>query len=365
MLLVVDRQGSVLRYQYNTIRLEQEGKKPQRIPLKQLEQVVIYGNPLVEASVWRALADAKIPAIVLASRGQASHAVLGSGLATQLPLRRRQHHYAASPDIRLQVAKYFVEHKLSNYALPLQTLQTLYEIPDSACEAFKQQLVHTQHKLPNAVTAASLLGLEGQAAHAWFALLAKHLPEHWKFTGRNRRPPRDPVNALLSLAYTLMMAEVRQAIMTHGLDPALGFLHQDHAGRDSLVLDMGEIFRAAVDDFVLHCLHDIVWEQNSFYFRETEGCRLSKSARPLFYQAWGARRYRWPRPYRHEIDNLVDRETADEIPNSSVAWLPEILNGQVMHFRAFMKTITENDDEITRTSDGTRGDEPSLEAIKE
>ena len=68
MLLIVDRQETILRYQNQTIRMEREGKKPRTIPIKQLEQVVVYGNPMVETGVWRALAEAGVPATLLAGR---------------------------------------------------------------------------------------------------------------------------------------------------------------------------------------------------------------------------------------------------------------------------------------------------------
>lgn len=160
-------------------------------------------------------------------------------------------------------------------------------------------------------------------------------------------------------------------MISNGLDPALGFLHQDYPGRDSLMLDVTEIFRAAVDDFMLHWLHETELEEGSFYFRESEGCRLSKSARPLFYQAWGARRYRWPRPFREEVvipvgeDEDTDSEEATLENGWPVAWLPEILNGQVRQLREHMKTITGEQDEITGTGDGAGGTESGVASTEE
>lgn len=371
MLLVVDRKETTLRYQNQTIRMEREGKETRTIPIRQLEQVVVYGNPLVESSVWRALADAGVPATLLPGRGQSGHAVLGAGLAVRLPFRRMQHRFANDSELRLAVARYFVQQKLLGYLLPLRTLNALYPVDLKANNAFSLSLVDTTNKLRAATDVSSLMGLEGQVAQSWFVLLAKSLPFKWKFAGRNRRPPLDPVNAVLSLGYTLMGSEVRQAVVSQGLDPALGFLHQDYPGRESLVLDVTEIFRAGVDDFMLRWLYSAELDEGSFYYREDTGCRLSKAARPSFYQAWGAARYRWPRPFETggEYD-LVDESDADIPMDSSepewpVAWLPEIVNGQVMQLREYMKRLdpqaSEVEHEIITAGDGAFSAESGLE----
>lgn len=259
--------------------------------------------------------------------------------------------------------------------MPLRTLNALYTVDLAANNAFALALVGTTNKLSAVQDIAALMGLEGQVAQSWFVLLAKSLPFKWKFAGRNRRPPLDPVNAILSLGYTLIGAEVRQAVISQGLDPALGFLHQDYPGRESLVLDMTEVFRAGVDDFMLRWLHDTELDDGAFYFREDTGCRLSKIARPLFYQAWGARRYRWPRPFEtggeydlaEEDDSAIPMEVSE--PEWPVALLPEMLNGQVMQLREYMKHIDpeavqvdeEVEDALITTGNGADGIESGLE----
>lgn len=328
MLLVIDRKHTTVRHSAGTLRIERPEEAPKTVPVRMLEQVIVYGNPLVETSVWRALAEAGVSTTLLDLRGKQHSAVLGAGLATQLPTRRRQHRCADSADKKLAVARYIVAQKLVAYELPLQRLQTLYGISDEQVECFRQQVRQTQCKLAAADSINSLSGLEGQAAAQWFALLEAALGERWNFHGRNRRPPRDPVNALLSLGYTLLLGEVRQAVLAAGFDPALGFLHQDRAGRESLPLDVQEGLRAIVDAFVLDWLHATPLDKGSFYYREAEGCRLSKQARPLFYAAWAQWRQQCPRP-------LCPAE-ADSWPQTS---LREIINGQVMRLRDVLKTL--------------------------
>lgn len=110
--------------------------------------------------------------------------------------------------------------------------------------------------LEDAGSVEEAMGLEGAAAATYFRALADLIPEKWKFNGRNRRPPKDPVNSLLSLAYTLTAFEVRTAIYKKGLDPAPGFAHSVQEYRESLVLDIIEPLRPEADEFVLRLIRD-------------------------------------------------------------------------------------------------------------
>lgn len=341
MLLIIDRKETTLRHTTGALRIERPDEPVKTVPFHMLEQVVVYGNPLVETAVWRALAEHGIPAALLDVRGKQRAAFLGSGLATQLPTRRLQHRCADNPHKQLAVARYTVEQKLLSYPLPLQRLHTLYGLTDEDTTSFRQQLEQTLTKLPTADSMAALTGLEGQLAAGWFSLLATVLGASWNFNGRNRQPPRDPVNALLSLGYTLMLGEVRQAVLNAGFDPSLGFLHQDYPGRESLPLDVLETFRATVDTFVLEWLHNTPLDKGSFYYREAEGCRMSKATRPRFYAAWAQLRQQCPRPFC--------TETTEEWPQAS---LREIINGQVMRLRDFLKSTDNPSGETSHEHSG-------------
>lgn len=332
MLLIIDKRDTILRYDNNSLRIERKEEKPQRIPIKQLQQVIVFGNPMAEVAVWRNLALANVPVAIVSSRGKAYAAMISSGLATQLPFRRLQHRCANHNSCALKQARYFLQLKLKSYALSLHTLQQFYKVENEAFDGFKQQNETTLLKLDQAQSVASLMGLEGQLAHAWFVLLAHSLPFHWKFAGRNRRPPQDPVNALLSLGYTLLSSEIHQLVTASGLDPSLGFLHQDTPGRESLMLDFTEIFRSGVDSFVLQWLAEAELNESSFYFRTKEGCRLSKQTRPLFFKAWAHHRYQWPRP-------VIETEI-----KPSETWqqgeIRALVNGHIMQWREYLKETT-------------------------
>jgi CRISPR-associated protein Cas1 len=182
--------------------------------------------------------------------------------------------------------------------------QLLAELPSplntTATNELQSVLERQRLALAEAPNLPALMGLEGAAAAAWFGWLADHLPAHWKFAGRNRRPPRDPVNALLSLGYTLLGAEMLSVVQEAGLDPALGFLHGVAPGRESLMLDLIEALRPGVDMFVLGLL-DTTLTPDLFTRQPVQGCRMNKEGRALFYPAWANARRAWPLPLAPSI----------------------------------------------------------------
>jgi len=326
MICVIDRRETTIQYRAGCLLLGHRNEKQRSLPLNQLDQVVVYGNPLAETSVWRNLAEAAIPVVLLASRGRPQAAMLGSGLAVRLPLRRMQHRLADRPQACLAMARWFVQRKISGYQLPMTILTERFSLAQDEKNRFLDRLDLAGHHLEHAATVSEVMGIEGSLAQAWFSLLAGALPSRLRFQGRNRRPPRDPVNSLLSLAYTLLHSEVRQALLIEGFDPSLGFLHQEYPGREALALDFQEIFRTGVDWFILRWLADTPLDRSSFYYRREEGCRLAKATRPLFYQAWATFREQWPRP-----GSLGG--------NEQLAPIRELLLGQTAAARRFMTTL--------------------------
>ncbi len=323
MLLILDNRRLTVRHDRDTLLLEAPDQPQRRIPVNLLDQVIVHGNPHIEVGVWRLLASRNVPALLLPVRGRQEPAILATGLATALPLRRLQHRCADRPAARRHIAAWLLRAKLEGYGLPLAAWP---EAVRADCESQRRQALE---RLDQATDPTALLGIEGAFANAWFGLLARQLPAAWRFTGRNRRPPRDPVNALLSLGYTLLGAEVRHVLLGEGLDPALGFLHEDHPGRDSLVLDLVEPFRGGVDRFVLELLTHL--RPDDFSHSQADGCRLRKAARQTFYDHWAERRENWPRA-----------AASGEV--LSLSPLREQIRGRAMALREQLKQACPDDD---------------------
>ena len=141
---------------------------------------------------------------------------------------------------------------------------------------------------------AVLRGLEGDAASLYFAQfneLVLQNKAYFRFTNRNKRPPTDPVNALLSFAYTILANDCAAALEGAGLDPYIGFMHRDRPGRLSLALDLMEEFRSIIADrFVLTLINNRVINEKSFNNQENGSVLLNDDGRKTFFEAWQKRK---------------------------------------------------------------------------
>ena len=314
-LLLIDRSHLTIRLQSRHLLIESATQPTRRLPLSVLGLVIIIGRLLISCDVWRALASANIPALLLAARGNQAPAWLGSGLQAGLSLRRRQHRSADHPQHSLRLARLTVDDKLTAYGSLLQG-NALHHLGDSSGRRQLAQTINSyRQRLPEATTPAAVMGMEGAAAAAWWHWLKQQLPRQWQFTGRQRRPPPDPINSLLSLTYTLLLTELQRPIHSHGLDPALGLLHQPWPGRPSLALDLMEPLRPGADRFVLELIQQQL-SPDDFTTSPQQGCRLNKAARGRYFAAWAHYRSDWPMAARSEtlrqrneraVQQLIDR----------------------------------------------------------
>ena len=157
----------------------------------------------------------------------------------------------------------------------------------NALESFKRDVFRTKDK-------TQLIGVEGMAANRYFEVLPHLMTQQrevFPFMGRNRRPPKDAVNAMLSLAYTLLTTDITAALETVGLDPYVGFLHTLRPGRTSLALDMVEELRAYLGDrFVLSLINRRQITPHDFIHQGEKGVLLTDSGRRTFLTAWQNRK---------------------------------------------------------------------------
>jgi len=290
LLLVIDHRETRVRMNGRALRIDQPDAPPEHVPLGLVGLVVVHGSPMVGCEVWRELAERNIPAVLQPARGRGRSALIGAALGSTIALRTAQHRAAADPSAAIAIARSLVAGKIAAQARLVERL-TLED--DETARALRELQAESVDKLHAVASTGSLMGIEGSAAAAWFAWLGGWLPERWRFKGRNRRPPRDPANALLSLGYTLLGGEVLRAVQEQGLDPALGYLHGILPGRESLVLDLMEPLRPSVDCFVIGLLDEVLLPTR-FTYSARDGCRLNKGGRAQFYREWAIARSDWP-----------------------------------------------------------------------
>jgi len=266
---------------------------------------------MVSCDVWRALAEQNIPAILLPSRGGGVSAHMGAGLSATITTRISQHMAAQDDKCSLSIGQWLLDKKLQAQEDVVKKLGNDEPELESICAQIKS----CREGLQKADGRNSLMGHEGAAASAYFTAFAKILPEKWNFCGRNRRPPRDPVNALLSLSYVMTGGEVRRAIFQRGLDPALGFLHVPQSGRESLALDILEPLRPEVDRFVL-LLVDNILTLKHFTTNDQDGCLLNKKGRSAFFKAWA----KWQEPGEEDKKSL--KSMAENFVRDLITFFP-------------------------------------------
>lgn len=252
--LYVVQQNTKLRINNRRLQVElDEGGDPQvltSIPLAQVSQVVLFGNVGLTTPAIDALLAQNTEVVFLTQRGDFRGRLVGS-LTPHVPLRRAQYERLGQPRFVLEMAKGFVIAKLSHQRALL--MRHNRERGDSEIAAAIGQIDQALEGVPRRTALSSLLGLEGSATAAYFSGLRRLFDPSWRFVDRNRRPPRDAVNVLLSFGYTLLTHIASSAVQIVGLDPFAGFLHEIAYNRPALGLDLMEEFRPVVDGVVLWC----------------------------------------------------------------------------------------------------------------
>jgi CRISPR-associated protein Cas1 len=244
------------------------------------------GRATITTGALGILAEAGVALLVLSGRQGRSAAILHGRMQTDANRRIAQYGWYADPDSRVEWSRRLVAFKLRAQHGFLSKAILLRPDCRPALQAGARQLRTALTDL-NASPLASLSlprlnGIEGAAAAAYFSAYAQLFPSSLNFTGRNRRPPRDPVNAALSLAYTLLHFEAVQACLTHGLDPAIGFYHEPAHRRESLAADLIEPLRPQIDRWVWRLFADRDLHARDFV-EDNGACLLKKEGRALFY----------------------------------------------------------------------------------
>lgn len=244
--LYIQEQGTILGKNGDVLTITKSGQVIQTVRRLDVSQVSLFGNVLVTAQALRDLAGDGVPICHFSYGGW--FCALTTGLVHKnVELRAAQFALAADPRRSLGLAREFVVGKIKN----CRTLVRRHLQEDPA--TVLRELSELAEKAAAAREVSALLGLEGMAAKLYFAAFARLLKGGHDFSieGRNRRPPRDPVNAMLSFVYALLVKDLTIVLHTVGFDPMLGFYHRPRYGRPSLALDLAEPFRPLIADSVV------------------------------------------------------------------------------------------------------------------
>lgn len=309
--LYLDRKNLELRLESTVLVIYQNGTRQSTLPVKLLKRVVVRGDVKLSTSVLTALTSQGIGFTAITGRkGEKVAHLLGSA---HNDASRRIAHYRAYADIaqRAKFAGHTVASKLHNQHRFIEYL--IKARPDARYPLSKSRdtIAGIQLQLPGETNLDRLRGFEGAAASAYFKGLQSVMPPRLNFTGRNRRPPKDPVNACLSLSYTLAHADAARACNMAGLDPLIGMLHEPAYGRASLAADFIEPIRPHIDRWVWEMFRDRILDEAHFS-AEGEACLLIKSGRQRFFGNWEQRAPSLRRLLRKNAYHLVKTLTTEE-----------------------------------------------------
>lgn len=300
--LFVTTQGAYLRKEGEAVVVRVERETKLRVPLHHLGGICCFGRVSCSPQLMGKCAEAGIAISYLSERGRLLARVLGFTPGNVL-LRREQ--YRRADDLVSQndnisacaavVRPVVIGKLLNSRTVLLRGLRDYPEVPgrESLRKAATQMAISVR-MAERESDVDRLRGIEGDAAGTYFGVL-KHLITRedaaWKFSGRNRRPPRDPVNCLLSFLYTLLMHDARSACEAAGLDSQVGFLHRDRPGRPSLALDLMEELRSFLcDRLALSLINRQQVGPRDFETSEAGGVSMIDKARKLVLTAYQRRK---------------------------------------------------------------------------
>lgn len=250
-VLYVTEQGAKLGLDHQRLEVRAESEVIAEVPLGHVDRVVVVGNVGITTPTLKRCMSRGIDLIFVSMGGRYYGRIVGES-TPHILLRRAQYRWQADPDYGLALARQLVTGKIRNQKV---LLQRRHREGHRNLEETIADLGIYEERAGRSQTLNALRGVEGSATARYFAGYRSLFDPKWRFTHRNRRPPRDPINVLLSFGYTLLTRAVESAIYTCGLDPYVGFLHADVYNRPSLALDLVEEFRVIVDGLVLYVCH--------------------------------------------------------------------------------------------------------------
>lgn len=300
-----------------------------RIPLHNIEAICTYGHQGASPALMAECMDQQISLTFFTSSGRFRGRVTGE-LNGNVTLRKKQYRLSDNEDDSVKIARHMITGKIYNSENLLRRTMR-----DHALRVNVDRIEHVIGQLQKSREGAihcqdleELRGIEGNAASAYYSVFDECILQQkdvFHFRDRNRRPPLDPVNAMLSFTYSLLAAETAAALEGVGLDSYVGFLHRDRPGRVSLALDLMEELRSPIADrFVLKLINRKQIHPKDFAYKENNAVILTDDARRTFLQLWQSEKQQTvTHPY------LKDKLPRGLIPHAQALLLARYLRGDL------------------------------------
>lgn len=281
-VLVVQDSRSHVGLRGDQVVVNREGETLAKLPLNQIRHLFLYGVPQVSSQLVHALLEREVCVAYFSAAGRFL-GMLGGLPASGVDARRGQYRLFDQPEIRLILVRESLRAKIHNQRVMLMRNG---DVPEGVLET----MANYRSMVEEAADLEIARGIEGAAAALYFSQFPTMIKEcswaRFSFEGRNRRPPRDPVNAMLSQGYSILSKEAAGVCYAVGLDPFLGFLHQPRYGRPALALDLMEEFRPLIADSVVISLINRREISESDFISTTSGTFLNDRGRKIFWEGW-------------------------------------------------------------------------------
>ena len=294
-ILYVTTPDAYLSKEGENVVVSVEQEKKLQLPIHTLEGIVTFGRSGASPSLMNLCAKNGVGLSFHNEHGKFLARVQGP-IQGNVLLRKKQYFFSEKEDISLAVSKNIILAKLCNSKNILQRFirENSSKSDVSDVQNVCQKLDYSLKTIQDISRIDGLRGIEGEAAKSYFSIfdrLILHQKSDFFFTQRTKRPPLDNVNALLSFLYTMLAFDVQSALESVGLDPYVGFLHEDRPGRPSLALDLMEELRAYLGDMlVLSLINRKQINAKSFIKTENGAVVMEQDARKLVLEAWFKRK---------------------------------------------------------------------------
>lgn len=281
----------------HNLNLIRENQSIGKVPLHNLEAICTFGHQGVSPALMHWCMENNVSISFFSYTGRLRGRVVGITKGN-IYLRKEQYRFSECEEKSLQIAKNMILGKIYNAENLLKRTIRDHSLRVNVDQLEKVVFRHkdAREKVMNAKNLDELRGIEGNAAKLYFSVFSECILQDkdvFHFIDRNRRPPRDRVNALLSFSYSLLSAEVGAALEGVGLDAYVGFLHRDRPGRMSLALDLMEELRPIIAErFVLKIINRRQITANDFLIKENGSVLLKDEARRTFLQLWQENKYK-------------------------------------------------------------------------
>lgn len=325
--IIIKKKGKALQIQYPDM-------SKAHIPLEMLESIVIFSNAVVEPDVCQLCAENRIGIWFLNRHANVRYRI--SGRINGNVMVRKNQCLLSESKASLPVAKAMIQAKISNSRAVIDKFSRNH--PEKAKEELRkamESLKRCEQRVLAAEDETEIRSTEAYASKCYFQAFSHMIlrnEETFRFETRNRRPPKDCINALLSFTYMLLMIECMGALESAGLDPYVGFMHADRSGRASMALDLMEEFRPLIADRFVLRLVNLGMVNGEMFDHNNGGVYLNKIGKPVVLKEWW--RMKQEKVYIPEIDENVEKGL---FPHVQAQRLVRFVKGEVGEYRAILE----------------------------